>query len=385
MKTAGRIAVATASLMATTAVEAAASPVISGAFTNFAGVDVAGAGDRTLRLGGRLDVYGALPVGDRVTLNFHPELVYGQNVNSNADGSILPLNTALLLPSNGGEDFDLSVNATIRLGAKSTLMIGKINLLDLVARTPIVGGGGLEGFQNIMLAAPPSGLVPPSLIGGILTVPTSVGNFGFWVFDPANQTNKTGFESPFSTGVTFLASATIPVKIGGLQGFQNLKGSANTKTGFDLSDLPTLLLPPGTVLPGQKRGAWNITYSFQQYLWQSTAPGGPGWGIFGQFSVSDGNPTPLDLSGFIGISGNPWPDRPADRFGVAYFRQSFSNVLVEALAPVLAVSAEQGVEAYYTIPVGKAWRLTADVQIIDPAGTTKPTAVVVGARLKAGF
>lgn len=363
----------------------AAAPTLTGAFTNFAGADVAGDGDNTLRIGGRIDLYAAFPLGDRVTLNFHPEVVYGQNVNSNADGSILPLNTALLLPSNGGEDFDLSVNAMIKLGDKSTLMVGKINLLDLVARTPIVGGGGLEGFQNILLAAPPSGLVPPSLIGGILTLPTSVGNFGLWVYDPANQTNKTGFESPFSTGVAFLASATIPIKIGGKVGYQNLKASANTKTGFDLNDLPTLLLPPGTVLPGQKRGAWNVTYSFQQYFWQSATPGGPGWGIFGQFSVSDGNPTPLDLSGFIGVSGNPWPGRPADKFGVAYFRQSFSNILVEALAPVLDVSAEQGVEAFYTVPLGKAFRLTGDVQIIDPAGTTKPTAIVVGARLKAGF
>jgi porin len=374
-----------AALFITGGAAAAPQPTITGAFTNFAGIDVAGAGNNVLRLGGRLDLYGALPLGDRVTLNVHPEVVYGQNVNSNSDGSILPLNTALLLPSNGGEDFDLSANATIKLGEKSTLMLGKINLLDLVARTPIIGGGGLEGFQNILLAAPPSGLVPPSLIGGILTVPTSVGSFGFWVFDPANQTNKTGFESPFSTGVTFLASATIPVTIGGRQGYQNLKGSANTKTGFDLNDLPTLLLPPGTILPGQKRGAWNVTYSFQQYLWQSATPGGPGWGVFGQFSVSDGNPTPLDLSGFIGLSGNPWPRRPGDKFGFAYFRQSFSNVLVDALAPVLDVSAEQGVEAFYTIPVGKAFRLTADVQIIDPAGTTKATAVVVGARLKAGF
>jgi hypothetical protein len=113
---------------------AAPKPTLSGAFTNFAGADVAGDGNKTLRLGGRIDLYATLPIGDRVTFNFHPEFVYGQNVNNNTDGSILPLNTALLLPSNGGEDFDLSINATIKLGEKSTLMVGKINLLDLVAR-----------------------------------------------------------------------------------------------------------------------------------------------------------------------------------------------------------------------------------------------------------
>jgi porin len=358
---------------------------ISGAFTQFLGAAVAGDGSDDLRYGGRVDLYVSVPVSDTFSVSLHPEFIYGKNVNNVGDGSILPLNTSMLLPSNGGEDFDLSVSMTQKIGSKASLTFGKINLLDLVAKTPIIGGGGLDGFQNIALAAPPSGLVPPSLLGAMLSVPTKSGIFGLWVYDPANQTNKTGFESPFSTGVTFLASATFPVKVGGKTGYQNFKIATNTKTGTDLRDIPELLLPPVTTLIGQRKGAWNVNYSFQQYIWENPNAKGKGWGVFGQLGVSDGNPTPLDWSGLIGIGGNLWESRPDDRFGVAYFRQSFSNVLAQAVSPVFALSDEQGVEAYYTAQIGKQFRLTADVQIIDPAGATRPTALVFGLRAKAGF
>lgn len=358
---------------------------LSGAFTQFLGAAVAGDGAGDPRFGGRVDLYASVAVSERTSLNLHPEFVYGKNVNNIGDGSILPLNTAMLLPSNGSEDFDLSANITQKIGTRASLTFGKINLLDLVAKTPIIGGGGLEGFQHISLSAPPSGLVSPSLLGAMVSVPTKSGIFGFWVFDPANQTNKTGFENPFSTGVTFLASATFPVKIGGKSGYQNLKFAVSTKTGTNLQDLPELLLPPGTTLIGKRKGAWNINYSFQQYLWENPNAKGKGWGVFGQIGLSDGNPTPLDWSGLIGFGGNPWTSRPNDRFGVAYFRQSFSNVLAKAVAPLFVLSDEQGLEAYYTTQIAKILRLTADVQIIDPAGTTKPTTMLLGVRAKVGF
>lgn len=364
---------------------AAAEPDVSGAFTQFAGSAVAGDGDADIRYGGRVDVYVSAPVTDRISLNLHPELIYGKNVNNAGDGSLLPLNTSMLLPSNGDEDFDLSVNVAVKIGSRASLTFGKVNLLDLVAKTPIVGGGGLEGFQNIAIAAPPSGLVPPSLLGAMLSVPTGSGIYGFWVFDPANQTNKTTFERPFSTGVAFLASATFPVTIGGRTGFQNFKASVNTKTGTDLRDIPGLLLPPGIMVPGERKGAWNITYSFQQFLWENPEAKGKGWGLFGQIGVSDGNPTPLDWSGQIGLAGNLWTSRPDDRFGIACFRQSFSDVLVDSVAPTFALDDESGLEAFYTAQIGRALRLTADLQIIDPASAARPNAVVLGLRARAGF
>lgn len=362
------------------------SPVIvTGALTQFVGASVSGDGSNGLRYGGRLDVYAVAPITDRFSVTLHPEFIYGKSTNSIGDNTILPVNTSMFFPSEGKEDFDLSINATQKIGKASSVTFGKINLLDLVAKTPILGGGGLDGFQNIALAAPPSGLVPPSLLGAILTVPTKSGIFGFWIYDPVGTTNKTGLKDPFGSGVAALASATFPVKIGGKAGYQNIKFSANTKTGFNLEDVPELALPPGTTTLSQKKGAWNITYSFQQFLWQNPDVAGAGWGLFGQISKSDGNPTPLDWSGLVGIAGNPLASRPADKVGVAYFRQSFSNVLEAALSPLINLTDEQGMEFFYTAQLGKTFRLTGDVQVVDPATEGKSTAVILGMRLKAGF
>lgn len=362
-----------------------ATPTVTGSSTVFAGAQIAGDGDNDPQVGGRLDVYITAPINDRITVYAHPEFVYGNNVNNVGDGSVLPVNTALMFPSNGGEDFDLSLYANVKIGEAASLSFGKINLLDLVAKTPIVGGGGLEGFQNIALAAPPSGLVPPSLLGAMLTIPTRSATFGLWAYDPASQTNKSGFERPFATGVSFLGSVMIPVTIGGQPGYQNFKISTNTKTGVDLNDLPQFLLPPGSQVTGTQRGAWNATYSFQQYLWQNPAAKGRGWGLFGQVGLSDGNPTPLDWSMQIGVGGQPWLSRPDDRFGLAYFRQSFSNVLVNAAHPLLRIEDEQGLEAFYTFQIGKPVRLTADVQVIDSATPNKSTAVIPSLRFQASF
>lgn len=358
---------------------------ITGSLTQFIGAAISGDGSDDLRYGGRVDLYVTVPVSDRFSINLHPEFMYGKNVNDIGDGSALPLNTAMTFPSNGGEDFDLSVSMTQKIGARASVTFGKINVLDLVAKTPIIGGGGLDGFQSIAFSAPPSGLVPPSLLGAMLSVPTKSGIFGFWVYDPANQSNKTGFEHPFSKGVSFLGSATFPVKIGGKTGYQNFKIAVNTKTGTDLRDIPELLLPPGTTVIGQRKGGWNMNYSFQQFIWENPNAKSKGWGIFGQIGLSDGNPTPLDWMGIIGIAGNPWEKRPDDRFGIGYFRQSFSNALAQAVAPAFLLNDEQGVEAYYTAQIGKVFRLTADVQVIDPSTSTKSTAVIFGLRAKASF
>lgn len=359
--------------------------IVTGALTQFVGAPVAGDAGNAVRYGGRLDVYATVPVSDRFSITLHPEVVYGKSVNSIGGDTILPVNTALFFPSDSNEDFDLSVSFTQKIGTSSSLTFGKINLMDLVAKTPIIGGGGLDGFQNIALAAPPTGLVPPSLLGAILSVPTKSGVFSFWIYDPVGTTNTTGLKDPFGSGVAALVSATFPVKIGGKTGYQNIKFSANTKTGFNLADVPILALPPGTATLSQRTGAWNFTYSFQQFLWQNPKVPGAGWGIFGQIGKSDGNPTPLDWSGLLGIAGNPWLSRPADKFGVAYFRQSFSNVLKNALVPVIQLTDEQGVEAFYTAQLGKVFRLTGSVQVVDPATEGKSTAVIFGLRLKSGF
>lgn len=102
------------------------------------------------------------------TLSLHAEYHYG-NLSSNLGGVLLSSNVGMLLPlSNGLELTNISLIQS--LGSRSSLIIGKINLLDLLANDPFFGGAGVSRFLNLAFSAPPSGLAPPVTIGGILSV-----------------------------------------------------------------------------------------------------------------------------------------------------------------------------------------------------------------------
>ena len=65
-----------------------------------------------------------------------------------------------------------------------------------------------------------------------------------------------------------------------------------------------MLLPPvePTALKF-KSSRYYFAYTFDQYLYQSKANPAEGVGVFGQFGISDGNPTRLYWSAQLGIGG----------------------------------------------------------------------------------
>ena len=85
--------------------------------------------------------------------------------------------------------------------------------------------------------------------------------------------------------------------------------------------------------------------------------------------------------------------RPLDTFGLGYFFVGYSDP-VQNLAPrLLNVGDDQGVEMFYNIAVTPWFRLTPDLQVLEPArGRTLPpnardidTALVLGLRAKIDF
>ena len=135
---------------------------------------------------------------------------------------------------------------------------------------------------------------------------------------------------------------------------------------------------------GNSRGEFAVVLAGYQYLSVYPEAPGKGWGIFGQVYVSQGDPTFLDRSAMLGVSGNP-RFRPQDRFGAAWFRYSLTDRLVTVLAPRVALQDEEGVELFYTLGLSKQLQLTADVQLIDSAVTRRDTGVIAGLRLTASF
>jgi porin len=109
--------------------------------------------------------------------------------------------------------------------------------------------------------------------------------------------------------------------------------------------------------------------------------------VFGYISISDGNPTPLKSGYFFGISGSSFlPSRDLDRWGMVYFRSNVGDALEHSLA-VLGVSLadEFGWELFYNFAVTPWFRVTPDVQFINPGLASGQKAVFVGLRSQIKF
>lgn len=354
--------------------------------SQFVDMPVAGDAADTLRYSGRVDGYfdirgDAFGIDESVTLTIRPEYTWGKD--SNGLIGLIPNNTALFRGEGKG-DFDLSLSVTKRWNSGARLILGKVNVLDQGGKLPVVGSDGHYGFQNLSMALPPSAIIPNTITGALLEVPTEKVLYRLWVFDPDSQYQRSGFETAFKSGVGFLGSVTFPVKVGGKPGFYALKLSGSTRDDINADSLPAALVPaPGSRF-GNSRGEFAVVLAGYQYLSVYPEAPGKGWGIFGQVYVSQGDPTFLDRSAMLGVSGNP-RFRPQDRFGAAWFRYSLTDRLVTVLAPRVALQDEEGVELFYTLGLSKQLQLTADVQLIDSAVTRRDTGVIAGLRLTASF
>ena len=107
-------------------------------------------------------------------------------------------------------------------GRGVSLVVGKVNMIDAAASKPFAGGAGITSFWNTTFAAPPSGLVPPYLLGALLSVSTPKAKYNLWVYDPVDCVNQSCLEAPFAQGVTVRGNIDIPVTLGGLSGIRDL-------------------------------------------------------------------------------------------------------------------------------------------------------------------
>jgi porin len=354
---------------------------------------VSGDGNKDWQYGGKGDAVVTM-VGEKLGLwsgffvTLHQEWLYGNDANTQGDGSLLPVNTALAFPRLGDHERDTSIIVTQNFGEHWSLTAGKFNMLDAASKTPLLGGGGIDTFMNVSLAAPISGVTPPYIVGGSLTLKTEPAIFNLLVYDPRNAQDWDVIEHPFSKGTTTSLSITVPVKIAGLTGYQGVRGVYSSKAGLDLADVPGLLLPPeAQSVLGTKQGYWYFSYSFQQYLFQSPTNPKEGWGVFGQAAISDGNPNPIEWSVLAGIGGSSFlPGRALDRWGVAFFHYGLSRDLVSGLSTLgINIRDEQGVEAYYNFAVTPWFLVTADLQYIEPFRPDRDDAVFMGLRSQVKF
>jgi porin len=223
------------------------------------------------------------------------------------------------------------------------------------------------------------------MLGAILSVRTDYANYGLWIYDPIDVVNHSGLDHPFSEGVTIRANVELPVSIGGLEGHQGFAALYSTYKGTDLEnpgfELPSL--PVGT--PNTKSERYYFAYSFDQTLFRRGGNSKEGIGLFGQFGISDGNPTRLHWSALAGISGHGMiPGRRDDNWGLAYYYDTISPHLIDAVAPAITITNESGFEAFYNWSIAPWVTLGADVQVINP-GLSSSRNVFLGLRLVTRF
>ena len=370
--------------------------VFDGWLTQFYQGVVAGDGDREWQYGGKGDLIvtfdgGKIGFWKGLYVNVHQEWLYSEDANNQGDGSLFPVNTAMGFPRLGGYDHDTSIVVTQAFGEQFSVSIGKFNVLDIAAKTPLMGGGGLDTFMNTALAAPISGVTPPYIVGGIATLKTQPAIFTLMVYDPRKAQDWDVVEHPFEEGTTTSLSITVPTKVAGLTGYYGVRGVYSSLDGLNLDNIPQLILPPadGAAVEADlhKDGYWYVSANMQQYLYQDRNNPALGWGLFAEAAISDGNPNPIQWHFFGGLAGNSLiPGRETDRWGIGYFYYGISDDLIDGLGVIgLPIAEVQGMEAFYNYFITPWLRLTGDIQWIATGRADREDAVLTAVRLQTRF
>ncbi len=323
---------------------------------------------------------------------------FGDNIFK-ASGALVPVNTALLLPSTKGGTDLMHATFTQFLSPKFGLTAGKIFTID--GEIGDFSGNYRTQFENTALTFPmAAALVPISAYGGgLIGIPWEHVILTALALDPDGTPTSDEFHDVFRNGVTVLGGAHVDISPFDLVGHQSVQFMWSNKERLSLdqdpSNLARLLLfdrfpmlgDPGPVLekilerffpgllvptrPVNREGdTWTGFYNFEQYLWHPSGDQKRGVGLFFTFGASDGNPNPISYSYDLGVGGKGVAaSRPDDSFGLGWARTEFSGSFLPFLRQRLdlGLGREDAVEMYYNVAVTGWLQATVDLQIIDPA------------------
>lgn len=303
------------------------------------------------------------------------------NALSGAGYVLIPKNTAITFPGfNSGDRFDISSLYLVwKWKPGNQVLMGKINMVDLAAGTKYSGGAGLDAFWSLGFAAPVSGITPPYLFGSIANISGEKLKWTFMVYDPVSAVGNSGLESPFSEGVVLSVSPSWNVKIGNHKGSHSVRFAYSSQNGDNLYNLGDIT-PPVDVPLSEKNNRFYGSYSFNHPI--QVFDDKRSWGVWGQFSVSDGNPNPIDYSFLLGLGGNSFlKNRSQDKWGIALYNYSLSSILDDIGENMdTPLCNELGIEAFYQYWANNWFSIGGNAQIVNPILKSADTAIFLGLR-----
>lgn len=356
-------------------------------WTNYYQGLVSGTGEHDFDYGGRLDAFvdfdtTKLGLWNGGVIRTRSEYYYG-DLDANLGGTLVPTNLGVRLPDGGPDNLEMtSIHVVQRLGERATLIAGKINTVDLLGADPFFGGVANKRFWNLAFAAPPNGLTPPVIMGGIVSIAASPVAWTFMLFDPNGHVDDYWIDGLFDDGVNVSASGTYRRTIAGRASSYTVSTIYSTK---DSANLGELLLPP-ELQTGVHDDSWHASFQFAHLLRESVAGAGAQWGIYAKVGASDGNPNPYQAFVTGGISGKGlFGARPNDTFGFGFFYYDFSDDLQSVIDPFAEFDDETGIEVFYNF-TPKPWlTVGGDLQVVDPSAGANDEAVMLGLRATVRF
>ena len=202
------------------------------------------------------------------------------------------------------------------------------------------------------------------------------------VYDPHDRTGDSWPDDLFSDGVNLSLGLTWAGEVFGRNSSVNVTGIYSTEEKIDLSEIA---LPP-ELRTRTEDGAYNISLKVSHLIMESSSYPGQGLGVYGKAAIADGNPNPIESSFSGGFAGHRLvPGRPDDVFGIGYFFYDFSKDLKSAVSPLFNFNHEHGVEVFYNLAATPWFKITADLQWIQPASGDNDNAWIGGLRANVRF
>jgi len=321
------------------------------------------------------------------SLNARAEHRWGRSVAQDA-GVLFPPALHAVSPTPETEDLILTNLLFMgQLNEHVAVLFGKLDTLD-GDRNPFASGRGKTQFLNTNLLLPVNGLptVPLATLGaGAVFLVDELPFAQVLVMNATDTITTSGFDELFENGAVILAGVNVPVPIAGKMGLHSFNGAWSSKT-FTSLDQDARLVVQGVPLQ-RTSGSWLLWWSGAQYLFQDPDDPLKGWGLFGRAGASDGEVNPVRYFFNAGIGGqSPFAGRKLDQFGIGWFYNRFSNELGPIATTALGLeSASTGVELYYNYAVTPYFKVTPDLQLIEPGTNRANTALIAGVRVQVDF